>query len=216
MKSQTLFGSLLAAAGLILAVASSSTAESAATRGSSPTTTVRVSGATLLVTAAPGVKDNLEVTRPGPPTFRVTNVPGGRYTGSKVHAGPGCHQSGPNAADCQAAISRIRVDAGDQRDRVVNFTGVRSWIYGASGDDSLSANTADDTLAGGAGEDTLVGGRGADVLQGMGGNDLILTRDRTLDALIDCGPGDADRADLDRPPLDPNSVVKGCETQTRH
>ena len=185
-------------------------------RDALPTVAVRVSGSTLLVTAGLSVKDNLEVTRPDPSTFRVTNVPGGRYTGSKALAGPGCHPSGPYAADCQAAISRIRVDARDQRDRVVNFTGVRSWIYGGPGDDSLSADTADDTLVGGPGDDTLVGGRGADVLEGVGGNDLILTRDRTLDALIDCGAGGADRADLDRRPLDPDSIVKDCETETRH
>jgi hypothetical protein len=54
------------------------------------------------------------------------------------------------------------------------------------------------------------------VLQGAGGDDLILARDRTLDARIDCGAGSADRADLDTLPLDPNSVVTGCEAKTRH
>jgi hypothetical protein len=188
---------------------------SASASGSPAKAEVRISGSTLVITAAPGARDNLEIARPGPPTVRVTNVPGDYYRGSKVEAGAGCTPSGPYAADCESAIARIRVVAGDQRDRVTNFTGVRSWMYGGSGNDSLSANTANDSLYGGPGVDTLLGGRGADVLQGAGGDDLILARDQTLDAQIDCGAGTADRADLDKLPKDPNPIVTGCETKTR-
>jgi hypothetical protein len=204
----------LSLASSIAASASPST-ERLGKRDSSPSAAVRVSNLTLLVKAAPGATDNLEITRPGPSTVRVTDVPGGRYSGSKVNPGKGCHRVGRYAADCPSYITRMRIEAGDERDAVTNFTTFRSWIYGGSGNDILSANTANDTLAAGPGDDTLLGGPGADVLEGKDGDDLVLARDRTLDARIDCGAGPADRADLDRLPKDPESIVTGCETKSR-
>jgi hypothetical protein len=58
-------------------------------------------------------------------------------------------------------------------------------------------------------------------MKGMNGSDLLKARDLTSDTLINCDggigtPGSADKADLDQLPLDPNSVVKGCESKTRH
>jgi hypothetical protein len=54
----------------------------------------------------------------------------------------------------------------------------------------------------------------------MNGNDTLLARDLASDALINCDggtkPGTADKADLDLLPNDPNSIVFGCETKTRH
>ena len=54
----------------------------------------------------------------------------------------------------------------------------------------------------------------------MNGNDQLLARDLTSDTTINCdggnAPGSADKADLDVLPKDPNSVVQGCETKTRH
>ena len=49
----------------------------------------------------------------------------------------------------------------------------------------------------------------------MNGNDQLLARDLASDQTVDCGVG-ADKADLDVLPKDPNSVVSGCETKTRH
>jgi hypothetical protein len=215
LKARLLSISLLATVPLVSGIAASASSEHHAQPGDPAFSTVRVSNQTLVVKAPPGARDNLEISRPGPATVRVTDVPGGRYSGSKVKPGPGCHRSGRYAADCTSAITRMRIEAGDGRDSVTNFTTFRSWIYGGLGDDILSANTADDTLVGGPGDDTLVGGPGADVLDGKDGDDLILARDRTLDARIDCGPGPADRADLDKLPKDPDSIVTGCETKQR-
>ena len=75
-------------------------------------------------------------------------------------------------------------------------------------------------LTGGSANDTLTGGTGADVMKGMNGNDQLLARDLTSDTTINCdggsSPDTADKADLDLLPKDPDSVVIGCETKTRH
>ncbi len=176
------------------------------------TAAVSVTGSTLMVTAAAGAKDNLSVTQPSSSTLRVTDVPGGAYTGSGVHTGAGCTRSGDYTANCTAAgITRIQVAAGDQSDKVVNSTTVQSSLYGG---------TANDVLTGGSANDTLAGGEDADVMTGMNGNDELLARDLASDTTINCdggsAPGTADKADLDLLPKDPNSAVTSCETKTRH
>jgi DNA-binding beta-propeller fold protein YncE len=176
------------------------------------TASVGLSGRTLVVTAASGAKDNLAITRPSSSIVRVTDLSSGPYTGSGVHTGAGCTQSGDSTANCTGEIARVRVTAGDQNDQVVNSTVVRSLLNGGNGDD---------TLTGGSRNDTLTGGPDADTMKGMNGSDLLKARDLTSDTLINCDggigtPGSADRADLDKLPLDPNSVVKGCESKTRH
>ena len=95
---------------------------------------------------------------------------------------------------------------------MVNSTAVPSSLNGGSGID---------TLTGGSRNDTLTGGPGADTMKGMNGNDVLMARDLTSDKLINCDggigtPGSADKADLDQLPLDPDSVVQGCESKTRH
>jgi Ca2+-binding RTX toxin-like protein len=170
------------------------------------TASVGVSGATLVVTAAPGAKDNLAITRPSASTLRVTDFPSGAYTGSGVHTGAGCTRTGDYTADCSSAgINLIQVSSGDQADKVVNSNAVKS---------SLGGGAANDALTGGSNKDTLTGGAGVDVLKGLAGGDLLKARDAASDALIGCGAG-TDKTDLDLLPKDPNSVVKGCETKTR-
>ena len=170
------------------------------------TVSVSVSGSTLLVTAAPGAEDNLRVSRPA--FLRVTDLPSGTYTGSGVHAGVGCTRSGDYTVDCPASgITLIRVMSGDQSDRVVNSTTVKS---------SLNGGAANDVLNGGSANDVLTGAAGADVFFGMAGNDQIFARDLTSDKIINCGGGTADKADLDVLPNDPNDLVADCETKTRH
>ncbi len=172
------------------------------------TAAVSVSGRSLIVTAAPGAKDNLAITRPSSSILRVTDLPSGPYTGSGVHTGAGCTQNGDSTANCTGEIVLVRVSAGDQNDKVVNSTAVRS---------SPNGGTGDDVLVGGSNDDTLIGGPGVDVLKGRGGNDLLLANDGTSDTLIDWTvAGSADKADLDQLPLDPDSVVQGCESKTRH
>jgi RTX calcium-binding nonapeptide repeat (4 copies) len=175
------------------------------------TAEVKVSGSTLVVTAALGAKDNLSIRLSGS-TLRVTDLPGGAYTGSGVHTGAGCTRIGSHAAECSASgITLIQVTSADQTDKVTNSTAFRS---------SLNGGSASDLLTGGSRSDTLIGSTGADVFKGMNGSDELRARDLTSDATIDCdggsAPGGADRADLDLLPSDPNSAVIGCETKTRH
>ena len=172
------------------------------------TAAVSRSGSTLTVTAAPGAKDNLVITKPSASTLRIADPPSAPYTGSGVHAGAGCIQDGDNAATCASAgmVTLIKVAAGDQTDKVKNSTTIKA---------SLDGGAQDDFLQGGSAADTLTGAAGVDTLKGMGGNDLLKARDLASDTLIDCGIG-TDTADLDLLPKDPNSVVMGCETKTRH
>lgn len=183
---------------------------SAAARTAGPGA-VGVSGGMLTVSAATGAKDNLQITRPSLSRIRVTDFPSGTYTGSAIRAGARCVQAGSNRVSCFAAgVKRIAVSSGDLPDKVVNSTGLPS---------SIDGGPANDLLIGGRARDTLIGGRGPDALQGMDGNDLLSARDGAPDAPLDCDggaqPGSADVAELDDPPDDPDSVVKGCETVVR-
>ena len=140
-------------------------------------------GSTLVVKAATGAKDNLRVSRPSASDLRVTDLPGGPYTGSGVHAWGGCTRSGDDAAHCDAAgITVIQVSSGDQTDKVVNSTAIRSWLNGRA---------ANDILIGGSNKDTLIGGAGADVMKGMNGNDQLRGRGLTDDTTINCDGGSA-------------------------
>ena len=181
-----------------------------ATLSLAPTAAVSVSGSTLVVTAAAGAKDNLAITHPSASVLRVTDSPGGAYTGSGVQVGAGCTRSGDYTANCSAAgITLVQVSSGDLIDKMVNSTTFQS---------SLNGGAANDVLTGGSNKDTLTGGTGADVIKGMNGNDQLLARDLTSDTTINCDggstPGTADNADLDLLPKD--SSVSGCETVTRH
>jgi hypothetical protein len=161
----------------------------------------------LRVTAAPGASDNVVVTRPSASTLRVTDLASGPYAGSGLHTGRACTRKGDYTARCDATgISLIKISSGDQADRVVNSTPLKSEINGGS---------AGDNLIGGSAKDTLAGDQGADLFQGLGGNDLLAARDGASDTLIDCGAG-TDKANLDALPLDPDSAVKGCETKARN
>ena len=176
------------------------------------TASVSVSGTALVISAAPGAKDNLEITRPTVLTLRVTDFPSGAYTGSGVHTGAGCTRSGDYTADCPLAgitpVLPVLVTSAGQADQVVNSSGAPSSLYGGPGDDTLKGGTSSDILKGGA---------GADVMRGMDGNDLLLASDLASDTTIDCDGGTAsgnDKADLDLLPKD--SAVTNCETKTRH
>ncbi len=172
------------------------------------TAEVHVSGSTLVVKAATGAKDNLTISSPSASVVRVTDSPGGPYTGSGVHAWDGCTRSGDDTADCDAAgITVIQVSSRDQTDKVVNSTTIRSWLNGRA---------SNDILIGGSNKDTLIGAAGADVMKGMDGNDQLRADDGTDDS-INCDggstPGAADKANLDSLPKD--SPASGCETVTR-
>lgn len=180
------------------------------------TAEVKVSGSTLLVTAAAEAMDNFKVTRPSSSTLRVSDMPGPwvkgggsfSFLGSGVHAGPGCTTSGDYIANCSASgITSIKVNSGANSDQVLNRTPLPSTIIGGDGYD---------TLVGGNRADTIIGGPALDWLEGNNGNDTLIARDHASDHEIDCGGGTADKAELDLAPLDPNTVVSGCETKARH
>ena len=169
-----------------------------------PAASVRVSGTTLLVGADTGVRDNLRISSPTKSTLRVTNYPSGPYAGSAVDAGAGCTDGGDHVVNCNAAtIRRVKVLAEDRADKVVNATTIQSSFYGEGGDD---------VLLGGDNSDTFYGGPGANVLRGRSGHDDLFARNLTSDKLIDCGD-DADKADLDELPQDPDSAVTSCESE---
>ncbi len=168
---------------------------------------VSVSDSTLTVAAATGARDNVVITSTSASTLRVTDLPGGAYTGSGIHTGTGCTRTGDYAASCSApGADLVKVTAGDRADRVVNSTAVKSFLIGGKGND---------VLTGGSANDALVGAAGADAFSGMNGNDQLFARDFTSDRTINCGGGTADKAGLDVLPKDPNSVITGCETRTR-
>jgi hypothetical protein len=177
------------------------------------TAAISRSGSTLIVTAAPGAKDNFKITRPSASTIQVSDAPGGPYTGSGVHTvvGSGCARISDYAANCNAAgISTIKVSSGALNDRITNATSLIGNLLGGP---------ANDILNGGSAHDALTGGTGADSFRGMNGNDTLFARDSASDTLIDCDggttPGSNDKAFLDALPNDPDSIVHGCETKSR-
>ena len=173
------------------------------------TASISVEHTALVVAAAPGAKDNLEVSLAlrlvgaGIPTFLPahTRAP----VSTREPAAPEAATTPPTAPPrLISPVLPALVTSADQDDRVANSSGLPSSLYGNSGDD---------LLIGGAANDILNGGAGADVMMGMDGNDLLQAHDGASDQTIDCGNG-SDKADLDLLSLDPN--VKGCETKTRH
>jgi Ca2+-binding RTX toxin-like protein len=179
------------------------------------TAEIKLVGNTLVVTAAPGSRDNFRITRSGGGSPAViSDAPAGPYTGSGVHLAPGtgCTAIDDNTASCpQGPYNRIQVASGALTDRIVDSVSLPGLLNGG---------TANDVITGSPAPDTITGGGGADTLRGMNGNDLLRARDLISDTAIDCdggaNPGTADRADLDLAPKDPNSIVTGCETKTRH
>ena len=185
------------------------------------TASVSISGSTLVVSAAPGAKDNLRFRwRLDYFPLTVTDFPRSPGYGSGLDAGAGCTQSGQYTAFCGFGVTRIRVDAGDQNDLVNNATGIPNHNNTGPIPSTLDGGSGADTLTGGPLRDILIGGPGADVMKGMGANDQLHARDLTTDKWIDCdgatNPGSGDKAELDLLPKDPNSIVKGCEFETRH
>ena len=176
------------------------------------TASVSVLGSTLVVTAATGAEDNIQITRPSASVLRVTDVPSGPYTGSGLHTGAGCTPNGDYRANCSASwINLIQVSSADQIDRATNSTAFKS---------SLNGGADNDVLTGGSAGDILIGATGDDVMTGRNGNDRLLASDLTSDRIINCDggtgtPGSADTAFLDLLPNDPDSAVTNCETRVR-
>jgi len=62
-------------------------------------------------------------------------------------------------------------------------------LFGFAGNDRLLGRAGNDRLGGGGGNDRLRGHRGVDAMRGARGIDRIFAKDRTRDAVINCGPG---------------------------
>ena len=142
------------------------------------TASVSVSGSALVVTAAPGAKDNLQITRPSASIVRVTDFPAGAYTGSGVHTGAGCTRSGDYTANCLAS--------GDHPDapgagHLRRSTGRQGGELDRPPELALRRRGRTTLLTGGSARDILNGGAGADVLKGMDGNDLLQAHDGASD-----------------------------------
>jgi hypothetical protein len=82
-------------------------------------------------------------------------------------------------------------------------------LLAGAGSDDMDGGSGRDILAAGLGEDYVIGGAAADIVRAGAGDDEVVANDNFRDKLIDCGPGDDDRAAVDRH-LDRN--VRGCET----
>lgn len=77
--------------------------------------------------------------------------------------------------------------------------------------EDLEGTKLGDFFYGGTGENQLLGWAGPDTYFSDAGDDTILANSGDADLVIDCGPGDADRALIDRPQYgDP--VPSGCES----
>jgi hypothetical protein len=74
--------------------------------------------------------------------------------------------------------------------------------------EDLEGTFGKDILIGDAGDNGFFGQPGADEFYGLDGNDVLNAADNQADLVIDCGPGDADTANVDA--NDPAPV--NCET----
>ena len=112
-----------------------------------------------------------------------------------------------------------RLTGGSNRDSLTGGTGA-DVFKGMNGSDQVFARDLTSDVTRGAAKDQLASGSNKTTLTVATGLDLLFARRGTSDITINCdggdAPGSADKADLDKLPKDPGSVVKGCETKTRH
>lgn len=80
-------------------------------------------------------------------------------------------------------------------------------LYGDAGDDALVGGAGADKLYGAGGSDVLDGGADADTFSAGGGNDFLYNDDGVAET-VNCGPGNADDAEVDTGATD---TFVGCE-----
>ncbi|MCX5377641.1 hypothetical protein [Streptomyces sp. NBC_00091] len=165
------------------------------------------SGSQILFTAQPGETNTVTFEILVNNTFKVSD------TTSQVIAGPGCQQSGPNAAICglgvgPSGVTRILATLGDRNDSATNNTSVPSDIIGGEGDDRLRGGSGPDRLIDSDGWNAVPG---SNTFAGREGNDTIISRNGGFDR-IDCGenPLDFDFLLADSATLD-TVVPNTCE-----
>jgi Ca2+-binding RTX toxin-like protein len=147
----------------------------------SDSTVVQKINDVLMVTAAPGVRNDITIRRQA----NVILVFDG---GDTVEPRDPCRRGPRGSAECPLPVRSVQVIAGDRDDRVTVIPNVDApaIIRGGDGDDVAFGGPRADVLIGDdleaeggpgvaqtAGNDTLFGGPGNDTISGLGGNDTI-------------------------------------------
>jgi Ca2+-binding RTX toxin-like protein len=147
----------------------------------SDSTVVQKVNEVLVVTAAPGVANDMTIRRQG----NVILVFDG---GDTVDPVAPCRPGPRNSAECPLPVTSVQVTAGDEDDKATVSQNVDApaIIRGGDGDDVAFGGPRRDVLIGDeggdegepgiaqtAGNDTLFGGPGNDTISGLGGNDTI-------------------------------------------
>jgi Ca2+-binding RTX toxin-like protein len=132
-------------------------------------TSAAKSGNTLLVTAAAGTINDVNLSRSVNGQFyNITDAAG-------FAPGAGCQTTGPRSVMCSAiGISEIRISAGDGNDRVRLSTSTFSRVLGGTGNDRLTSShiASSARLSGNEGDDVIIGSD-FDSLFGQDGNDVL-------------------------------------------
>ena len=94
-----------------------------------------------------------------------------------VKAGKGCRAVAGDRTRVRCTLSRtpvkITVNLGDRNDSLVNRSDLKLFVWGGTGNDSVTGGPRHDLLQGDQGKDKLYGGGGPDSLYGGTGNDRV-------------------------------------------
>ena len=161
-----------------MAVAGGPNDDAAGTIAAVSTSTISMSGTTLIIDG--GAADNDIREHSGWPQHIIDT--------SGVTAGPGCEQVNPTEVYCPDPVNvtylNVSANLGDGNDKL-DAWGVFCWkmsldagngndeVYGCSGADEIKGGAGNDDLRGGPGDDTLDGESGDDTLLGGSGSDSV-------------------------------------------
>jgi Ca2+-binding RTX toxin-like protein len=179
---------------------------------------------TVHVTAAPGERNDLVVSRP------ATGSAGDPIVisdaGAAPAAGSGCTAGAAGAVICAAptgAVTTVDITLGDRDDRLTAGRVAALKADGGEGDDTLAVTgSTGSTLLGGPGADVLTGGDGIDVLDGgpgadrmqggAGGQDAVLYTARTapVTATIGAPAGNGEAGEDDAIAADVEDLAGGA------
>ena len=105
--------------------------------------------------------------------YTITEGTPGMYLGY----GTGCQRgsAGNYHVVCDGGVGIAHMFLGDGNDRVgAQISGTRAFLYGETGNDTLTGGPSSDWLHGGSGDDVLNGNDGHDNLSPQGGNDKLV------------------------------------------
>ncbi|WP_433827698.1 calcium-binding protein [Actinoplanes sp. CA-015351] len=131
--------------------------------------TAKVSGRTVLYTAAKGQQNKVVVTVSGRTVTIDDRV--------AIKAGKGCKKVKGDKTKVRCTTKKaptwLDIYTGTRNDSIVNKTGIRMTADGGSGNDSITGGSAADYLSGGTGNDKIWGQGGNDYVTGNSGNDRL-------------------------------------------